>query len=94
MDPLTIIVNVAYIVSAILFIYGIRMLGRAETARQGNLVSSAGMLLAVVMTLVNENVFDSFGMIILGIAIGGGIGYFAATRVEMTGMPELGASFN
>ncbi|MEM8860385.1 MAG: NAD(P)(+) transhydrogenase (Re/Si-specific) subunit beta [Chloroflexota bacterium] len=94
MDPLSIIVNIAYIVSAILFIYGIRMLGRAETARQGNLVSSGGMLLAVVMTLVNENVFDSFGLIILGIAIGGAIGYFAATRVEMTGMPELVALFN
>ena len=94
MEPLTIIVNIAYIVSAILFIYGIRMLGRAETARQGNTVSAAGMLLAVVMTLVNENVFANFGIIVLGILIGGGIGYLAAQRVEMTGMPELVALFN
>ncbi|MFK7800514.1 MAG: NAD(P)(+) transhydrogenase (Re/Si-specific) subunit beta [Anaerolineae bacterium] len=94
MEPLTIIVNISYIISAILFIYGIRMLGKAETARQGNLVSAAGMLLAVVMTLINAEVFDSFGMIFLGIAIGGGIGYFAAQKVEMTGMPELVALFN
>lgn len=94
MEPLTIIVNIAYIISAILFIYGIRMLGKAETARQGNLISAVGMLIAVVMTLVNSEVFDSFGIILLGIAIGGGIGYFAAQRVEMTGMPELVALFN
>ena len=94
MEPLTIIVNIAYIISAILFIYGIRMLGKAETARQGNFISAVGMLIAVVMTLVNSQVFDSFGMILLGIAIGGGIGYFAAQRVEMTGMPELVALFN
>ena len=94
MEPITIIVNVAYIISAILFIYGIRMLGKAETARQGNLVSAIGMLIAVVMTLVHQDVFDNFGMILLGIAIGGGIGYYAAQRVEMTGMPELVALFN
>lgn len=94
MEPLTLIVNIAYIFSAILFIYGIRMLGKAETARQGNLVSAVGMLVAVVFTLINANVFHNFGMIFLGIAIGGGIGYFAAQKVEMTGMPELVALFN
>ncbi len=94
MDPISILVNVAYIVSAILFIYGIRMLGRAETARQGNLVSAVGMFLAVIMTLINENLAGNFGLIFLGILIGGGIGYFAAQRVEMTGMPELVALFN
>ncbi|MEM9777154.1 MAG: NAD(P)(+) transhydrogenase (Re/Si-specific) subunit beta, partial [Chloroflexota bacterium] len=78
MDPLTIVVNIAYIISAIMFIYGIRMLGRAETARQGNMISAGGMMLAVISTLANENVFDNFGIILLGILIGGGIGYFAA----------------
>ncbi|MFT5195077.1 MAG: NAD(P) transhydrogenase subunit beta [Candidatus Promineifilaceae bacterium] len=94
MDSLSIIVNISYIISAILFIYGIRMLGKAETARQGNLISAVGMLVAVVMTLINAEVFDNFGRIFLGIAIGGGIGYFAAKQVEMTGMPELVALFN
>ena len=90
------IVNIFYIFSAILFIYGIRMLGRAETARRGNFISSIGMLLAVVVTLINQQIFEGFNLawIAGGLIIGGSIGYFAANRVEMTGMPELVALFN
>lgn len=90
------IVNIFYIISSILFIYGIRMLGNAETARRGNFISSVGMLLAVVVTLINRQIFEGFNLIfiIIGLAIGGGIGYIAANRVEMTGMPELVALFN
>lgn len=89
-----IIINFFYIVSAILFIYGIKMMGTAVTARQGNRLSSFGMLLAVVVTLINQQVFDSWLWIAGGLALGGGIGYVAASRVEMTGMPELVALFN
>lgn len=88
------IINIFYIISAILFIYGIKMLGRADTARQGNQISAIGMLIAVVVTLINQQIFDSILFIVIGLAIGAGIGYFAAQRVEMTGMPELVALFN
>ena len=44
------IINIAYIVSAVIFILGIKMLGKAETARKGNILSSVGMLVAVVFT--------------------------------------------
>ena len=52
------LIDLAYIVASILFIFGIKMLGKAETARKGNLLSSVGMLLAVVATLFYKEVVD------------------------------------
>lgn len=86
-------IDLAYIVASILFIFGIKMLGNAATARKGNLLSSVGMLLAVVATLFYKEVVD-YKLILLGLAIGGVIGFIWAKRVQMTGMPELVALFN
>ena len=86
------LINVAYIIAAILFIMGIKMLGSASTAVRGNRISSLGMLLAVVVTLLRSGLDYQF--IILGLIIGGIIGLIAAKRVKMTGMPELVALFN
>jgi len=86
-------VNLAYIVAAILFVFGIKMLGRADTARKGNRLSSLGMLLAVVVTLFDQHIID-YKLIIVGLVVGGSIGLFAAKKVQMTGMPELVALFN
>ena len=88
------IINLFYIVAAILFIVGIKQLGSAETARQGNRISAIGMLIAVVVTLINSEVFNSWYWIIGGLGIGAAIGAVAASRVQMTGMPELVALFN
>ncbi len=82
----------AYILASILFILGLKQLGRAATARQGNMLSSAGMLLAVLATLI-EGGF-AWSWILAGLLIGGGIGALAARRVQMTGMPEMVALFN
>ncbi len=84
--------NLAYIAASVLFIFGIKMLGSADTARRGNLISSLGMLLAVVITLFQGGL--DYTWIIAGILVGGGIGAVAAKRVQMTGMPELVALFN
>jgi len=89
----SIVVNLAYIVASILFILGIRMLGRAGTARRGNFLSAVGMLLAVVATLFDRDILR-FEWIALGLMIGAGIGWIAARRVAMTSMPELVALFN
>ena len=86
------LINVAYIIAAILFIMGIKMLGSASTAVRGNRISSLGMLLAVVVTLLRSGLDYQF--IILGLIVGGVIGLIAAKRVQMTGMPELVALFN
>lgn len=86
------IIDIAYIVAAVLFILGLKMLGNASTARRGNQISSLGMLLAVVATLLFGGL--DFQWILLGIVLGGGIGAVAARRVAMTGMPEMVALFN
>ena len=86
-------IDLAYIVSSILFIFGIKMLGNAATARKGNLLSAVGMLVAMVVTLFYKEVVD-YQMILAGVAIGAVIGWVWAVRVQMTGMPELVALFN
>ena len=86
------LINVAYIIAAILFIMGIKMLGSASTAVRGNRISSFGMLLAVIVTLLRSGLDYKF--IILGLIVGGIIGLIAAKKVQMTGMPELVALFN
>jgi NAD(P) transhydrogenase subunit beta len=89
----TVLVNVAYIAASILFIVGLKMLGSPDTARRGNLFSSMGMLLAVLVTLVDQSIID-FTWIVVGLISGGVIGYLAATKVQMTSMPEMVAIFN
>ncbi len=84
--------NFAYIIAAALFILGIKMLGRAETARRGNLLSSVGMLIAVVATLAHAGL--AYTWIFAGVIIGGAVGALAARLVKMTAMPEMVALFN
>ena len=88
-----IVVNLTYILASMLFILGLKMLGSPETARKGNLVSSSGMLLAVLVTLLDQSIID-FTWIIVGVCIGSLIGFIAATKVKMTGVPEMVALFN
>tara|TARA_B100000900_G_scaffold399778_1_gene402709 strand:- start:9132 stop:10544 length:1413 start_codon:yes stop_codon:yes gene_type:complete len=86
------IINLAYVISAILFVFGIKMLGSAETARRGNMISGVGMLIAVVVTLLNKGM--SYDWIVSGVIVGTLIGGIAARVVKMTSMPELVALFN
>ena len=85
-------VNLSYIAAAILFVFGIKMLGRADTARRGNRISSLGMALAIVVTLLDQGL--DYKLVLVGIAVGSVVGFVAAKRVQMTGMPELVALFN
>jgi len=87
------LIDSAYILSSILFIFGIKMLGKAETARRGNLLSAVGMLIAMIATLLYKEVVD-FKLIAIGLVIGSVIGGVWAKKVQMTGMPELVALFN
>ena len=86
-------VNLVYILASVLFIFGLKMLGSAETAKKGNLVSAIGMLIAVVVTLLDQNIVD-YTWILIGIILGTVIGATAALRVKMTAMPEMVAIFN
>ena len=82
------LITVAYIVSAVLFVLSLRGLSNQETARRGNMFGVAGMIIAVVATVLGGQV-GSIGTLILVMLIGGGIGLVAARRVAMTAMPEL-----
>jgi NAD(P) transhydrogenase subunit beta len=86
-------VNMIYILSAVLFIFGLKMLSSPATARNGNFVSALGMFLAVVVTLFNKEIID-FHWIVIGFIIGAVIGALAARMVAMTQMPEMVALFN
>lgn len=88
----TFIIDIGYIVASILFIWGIKMLGKPDTARNGNAVSSIGMLIAIIVTLLSGGL--SYTWIIVGILVGTFIGAIAAHRVHMTGMPQMVALFN
>jgi len=88
--------DIGYLVSAALFILGIKRLSSPRTAPQGNMLGAYGMLLAVLVTLVKMYTEEVIGyeLIIGGLVLGSTIGYVMATRVEMTEMPELVALFN
>ena len=91
-------VSVGYLLSAALFIFGLKKLGHPRTAPFGNQLGAMGMLVAVITTvlqmqLTGDGVID-WTLIIAGLVLGSAIGYWLAVRVEMTGMPELVAMFN
>ncbi|MEW6428981.1 MAG: NAD(P)(+) transhydrogenase (Re/Si-specific) subunit beta [Thermodesulfobacteriota bacterium] len=89
---MTLFINFTYVISAVLFIFGLKMLSSPATARNGNLISAGGMLLAIVVTLLAAGL--DYKWILGGVAIGSVIGLVAAYRVQMTAMPEMVALFN
>ena len=86
-----IIQQLGYIFSAMLFIYGLKMLSKEDTAARGNLVSSTGMFLAVLVTIVE--IINPL-LVISAIVLGGLIGSLFALKVKMTSIPEMVALFN
>lgn len=87
------VIPVAYLISSILFILGLKNLSSPKTARQGNLLAMTGMLIAIVVTLLEKEILD-YTFIIAGLIIGSAIGVFAAKKVQMTAMPQMVALFN
>jgi len=102
-DISVVLTTILYMISAVLFIRGIKLLGKADTARKGNLMSSVGMLIAVVTVLLEKKVTDTltaepmknaYLWALAAIVLGGIIGAVWSKKVEMTGMPQLVALFN
>jgi NAD(P) transhydrogenase subunit beta len=83
---------IVYLIAAVAFIVGLKRLGSPRTARSGNTVAALGMLLAIVVTLVGNEV--SWVVLAGGAAVGTVIGAVLALRVQMTAMPQLVAAFN
>ncbi|MEZ4414174.1 MAG: NAD(P)(+) transhydrogenase (Re/Si-specific) subunit beta [Gemmatimonadota bacterium] len=92
MNTLT-IVQLAYLVSAMLFVFGLKRLGSPATARRGNQMAALAMLVAIVAAVLERGVLD-WRMVALGLILGTLIGAVLARRVQMTSMPELVGAFN
>ncbi|MCE2513857.1 MAG: NAD(P)(+) transhydrogenase (Re/Si-specific) subunit beta [Acidobacteria bacterium] len=94
----SVFINLIYLAASVLFILGIRGLTHPRTAVRGNLMGAAGMLLAVVATLLDRQIFgaapQALAMILAGVALGGAIGATLALRIAMTAMPEMVALLN
>jgi NAD(P) transhydrogenase subunit beta len=90
------LVALCYLVAGVLFILALRGLSSPETSRQGNLFGMVGMAIAILTTLAAHPPAGGMAwlLVIVGIAIGGGIGAVIARKVPMTAMPELVAAFH
>ncbi len=91
------LLNIAYLIAAVTFMTGMKMLGSPKTARKGNLIAAVGMAIAIVATIFLHDKQVSgtvYGLIFAAIIIGTFIGWYIAVKVEMTKMPELVSFFN
>ena len=93
METRVLFMQLAYLLSAVLFILGLKRLSHPDTARGGNRLAAIGMLLAIVATLVGEQIL-TWQWIIAGLLIGTVIGGFMARFVKMTAMPQMVGLFN
>ncbi len=93
LDIVQVVINLAYLLAAALFIFGLKGLAHPRTAVKGNKTGALGMFIAVIVTLLDKNIIG-FEWIILGVVIGGLIGVILAMKIEMTAMPELVGLFN
>ena len=87
-----IIQNIVYIISSVMFILGIKMLGKEATAVKGNYLSALAMFSAVGITCLSLDI--DLKIILAGVLLGGLIGSFIAIKVKMTAIPEMVALFN
>jgi len=87
------IIQLAYLASAILFIFGLMRMSAAKTAVSGNALAAVGMLVAVIATLLARGVV-SYTTILAGVVVGSAAGVLLATRIQMTAMPQMVALLN
>jgi len=86
-------VEISYLFSSVLFVIGLKRLQSPATARRGNQLAALAMFIAICATLLGNQIAE-WNTILIGIAVGGIIGYWAAKTVQMTEMPELVGIFN
>ncbi|MGF1598714.1 MAG: NAD(P)(+) transhydrogenase (Re/Si-specific) subunit beta [Acidimicrobiales bacterium] len=86
-------VELLYLAAAVAFIVGLKLLGSPRRARAGNRVAAVGMLTALVVTLVSQEIVD-WATVVAGLAVGTALGVGFAVRVQMTAMPQMVAAFN
>ncbi len=87
------VINLFYLLAALCFVFGLKGMTAPRTATRGNLIASLGMLIAVVVTLLDQRIV-SFEIIIAGMVVGALVGVVMAYRTPMTAMPQVVAVFN
>jgi len=87
------VVDAVYVVAIIVFVLGLKAMSSPSTARRGIVYAGIAMLIAAVVTILSPGL-TNFAWIALGVAIGGGGGYYWARVVKMTAMPQMVAIFN
>ena len=87
------VIKLVYLLAAVCFIVGLKRLSHPAKARSGNAIASLGMLIAIVVTLMDQQIV-SFQFIVIGIVVGSAIGATIARTVKMTGMPQMVALLN
>ncbi len=93
------LLEISYLIASLTFIVGLKMLSHPDSARKGNLIAAAGMLIAIVATLTIFQEFDedkilNYGLIFSGLVVGTVIGTVMAKKVQMTAMPQMVSFFN
>jgi NAD(P) transhydrogenase subunit beta len=92
-NNVVLLINIAYLVAAVCFIVGLKLLSSPATARRGNQIAAVGMAVAVVATLFMPGMRNII-LILIGLVIGAILSAFAARQVKMTAMPQMVAIFN
>ncbi len=90
---IVILINIAYLISAVCFIIGLKLLGSPATARRGNQIAAVGMAVAMVATFFMPGMTNQL-LILVALVIGAAIAVFPARTVKMTAMPQMVAIFN
>ncbi|MCA9863185.1 MAG: NAD(P)(+) transhydrogenase (Re/Si-specific) subunit beta, partial [Thermomicrobiales bacterium] len=87
-ENIVVLINVAYLVSAVCFIIGLKLLGSPATARRGNQIAAVGMAVALVATFFMPGMTNQL-LILVALIIGAVIAVFPARTVKMTAMPQM-----
>ena len=82
------LMELSYLLAAVIFIYGLKWMASPKTARKGNTLSAVGMLIAILVTLVDQQII-SYQMIAVGMVIGTLLGIWMVRAVKMTAMPQM-----
>ncbi|MGV6815841.1 MAG: NAD(P)(+) transhydrogenase (Re/Si-specific) subunit beta [Thiotrichales bacterium] len=88
------LIQASYFTAAVLFIFGLKQMSSPVTARGGIVWAGVGMVIATVVTFIHPSIHANYLLIILGIAIGGGLAWWSGKKVAMTDMPQMIALYN
>jgi NAD(P) transhydrogenase subunit beta len=93
LDNRVLLINIAYLITAVCFIFGLKLLSSPATARRGNQIAALGMAIALIATLFMPGL-NNIWLILVGLAVGAVLSVYPARTVKMTAMPQMVAIFN